>query len=107
MDRGKFRTLPVLEDGALIGIVTDRDLRKHEGPAGKATGVSRRDERNHSDDAKANNRLAGVLGYRCRTITRGAQDRWSSGDQRGQIGWDIDNERFAPRVVNAKISLKE
>jgi acetoin utilization protein AcuB len=38
MDRGKFRALPVLENGRLIGIVTDRDLRKHEGLAGKAVG---------------------------------------------------------------------
>jgi CBS domain-containing protein len=38
MDRGKFRALPVLEDDKLIGIVTDRDLRKHEGLAGKAAG---------------------------------------------------------------------
>jgi acetoin utilization protein AcuB len=38
MDRGKFRALPVLENGILIGIVTDRDLRKHEGLAGKAVG---------------------------------------------------------------------
>jgi acetoin utilization protein AcuB len=38
MDRGKFRALPVLENGTLIGIVTDRDLRKHEGLAGKAVG---------------------------------------------------------------------
>jgi CBS domain-containing protein len=37
MDRGKFRALPVLENGRLVGIVTDRDLRKHEGLAGKAT----------------------------------------------------------------------
>jgi CBS domain-containing protein len=37
MDRGKFRALPVLENGKLIGIVTDRDLRKHEGLAGKAS----------------------------------------------------------------------
>ena len=36
MDRGKFRALPVLENGKLVGIVTDRDLRKHEGLAGKA-----------------------------------------------------------------------
>jgi acetoin utilization protein AcuB len=36
MDRGKFRALPVLEHGKLVGIVTDRDLRKHEGLAGKA-----------------------------------------------------------------------
>lgn len=38
MDRGKFRTLPVVEEGRLVGIVTDRDLRKHEGLAGKAAG---------------------------------------------------------------------
>jgi acetoin utilization protein AcuB len=36
MDRGKFRALPVLEDGKLVGIVTDRDLREHEGLAGTA-----------------------------------------------------------------------
>jgi acetoin utilization protein AcuB len=36
MDRGKFRALPVLENSKLVGIVTDRDLRKHEGLAGKA-----------------------------------------------------------------------
>ena len=36
MDRGKFRALPVLDNGTLVGIVTDRDLREHEGLAGKA-----------------------------------------------------------------------
>ena len=36
MDRGRFRALPVLENGKLLGIVTDRDLRKHEGLAGRA-----------------------------------------------------------------------
>jgi acetoin utilization protein AcuB len=31
MDAGKFRRIPVLEDGRLVGIVTDRDLREHAG----------------------------------------------------------------------------
>ncbi|HZO82299.1 MAG TPA: CBS domain-containing protein [Candidatus Binataceae bacterium] len=31
MDAGKFRRLPVVEDGALVGIITDRDLRQHVG----------------------------------------------------------------------------
>ena len=31
MDRGSFRRLPVLEDGELVGIITDRDLRQHLG----------------------------------------------------------------------------
>jgi acetoin utilization protein AcuB len=28
---GHFRTMPVLSAGKLVGIVTDRDLRRHEG----------------------------------------------------------------------------
>jgi acetoin utilization protein AcuB len=31
MDRGRFRTLPVVEDGRCVGILTDRDTRQHEG----------------------------------------------------------------------------
>jgi acetoin utilization protein AcuB len=31
MKRGEFRRLPVVKDGRLIGIVTDRDLRQHIG----------------------------------------------------------------------------
>jgi acetoin utilization protein AcuB len=31
MDEGGFRRLPVLEQGKLIGIITDRDLRQHLG----------------------------------------------------------------------------
>ncbi len=31
MAKGLFRRLPVVERGQLVGIVTDRDLRKHEG----------------------------------------------------------------------------
>jgi acetoin utilization protein AcuB len=31
MDKGNFRRLPVVEDGQLIGIITDRDLRQHVG----------------------------------------------------------------------------
>jgi len=31
MDRGKFRALPVVENGSLAGVVTDRDLRQHAG----------------------------------------------------------------------------
>lgn len=31
MDEGNFRRLPVVEDGQLIGIITDRDLRQHVG----------------------------------------------------------------------------
>ena len=31
MKSGEFRRLPVVEDGRLIGIVTDRDLRQHIG----------------------------------------------------------------------------
>jgi acetoin utilization protein AcuB len=31
MQTGKFRRLPVVKDGQLIGIVTDRDLRQHIG----------------------------------------------------------------------------
>jgi acetoin utilization protein AcuB len=30
MKEGGFRQLPVLEDGRLVGIVTDRDIRLHE-----------------------------------------------------------------------------
>jgi acetoin utilization protein AcuB len=31
MKRGKFRSLPVVEGGRLVGILTDRDTRQHEG----------------------------------------------------------------------------
>jgi acetoin utilization protein AcuB len=31
MDAGKFRRLPVVDDGRLVGIVSDRDLRQHVG----------------------------------------------------------------------------
>ena len=31
MDSGNFRHLPVLEDGRLIGILSDRDMRYHSG----------------------------------------------------------------------------
>jgi acetoin utilization protein AcuB len=31
MEEGNFRRLPVVRDGRLIGIVTDRDLRQHTG----------------------------------------------------------------------------
>jgi acetoin utilization protein AcuB len=31
MDKGGFRRLPVIDNGKLVGIVTERDLRKHEG----------------------------------------------------------------------------
>jgi CBS domain-containing protein len=29
MDPGDFRCLPVVEGGKLVGIITDRDIRKH------------------------------------------------------------------------------
>jgi acetoin utilization protein AcuB len=28
---GHFRTIPVLSDGKVVGVITDRDLRRHEG----------------------------------------------------------------------------
>jgi acetoin utilization protein AcuB len=31
MDSGNFRHLPVLEDGKLIGILSDRDIQRHSG----------------------------------------------------------------------------
>lgn len=31
MQTGKFRALPVVSDGKLLGIITDRDLRQHLG----------------------------------------------------------------------------
>jgi acetoin utilization protein AcuB len=31
MDKGRFRRLPVLEGGNLVGIITERDLRQHRG----------------------------------------------------------------------------
>lgn len=31
MDRGKFRRLPVMEKGVLVGIITERDLRQQAG----------------------------------------------------------------------------
>src|ERR1700719_1823044 len=29
MDEGRFRRLPVVEDGRLVGILTERDIREH------------------------------------------------------------------------------
>lgn len=29
LDNGNFRRLPVVEKGRLVGIITDRDLRRH------------------------------------------------------------------------------
>ncbi len=34
MDDGRFRRLPVVEDGRLVGIVTERDIREHMGYLG-------------------------------------------------------------------------
>jgi acetoin utilization protein AcuB len=34
MDAGHFRRLPVMSEGVLVGIVTDRDLREHVGQLG-------------------------------------------------------------------------
>jgi len=31
MDEGRFRRLPVVDDGRLVGILTERDLREHLG----------------------------------------------------------------------------
>ncbi len=31
MDEGRFRRLPVMEDGQLVGITTERDLREYTG----------------------------------------------------------------------------
>lgn len=31
MDEGRFRRLPVIEGGQLVGILTERDLRQHTG----------------------------------------------------------------------------
>ncbi len=31
MDAGRFRRLPVVDDGRLVGIVTERDIRQHAG----------------------------------------------------------------------------
>ncbi|HKN01389.1 MAG TPA: CBS domain-containing protein [Candidatus Binataceae bacterium] len=31
MDQGRFRRLPVMAEGKLVGIVTERDLRSHHG----------------------------------------------------------------------------
>ncbi|HQP32412.1 MAG TPA: CBS domain-containing protein, partial [Deltaproteobacteria bacterium] len=28
MERGRFRRLPVVKDGRVVGIITDRDIRK-------------------------------------------------------------------------------
>ena len=34
MDDGRFRRLPVVEDGRLVGILTERDIREHMGYLG-------------------------------------------------------------------------
>lgn len=31
MEEGRFRRLPVIEDGQLVGILTERDLKQHTG----------------------------------------------------------------------------
>ena len=31
MVEGKFRSMPVVKDGQVVGVITDRDLRRHEG----------------------------------------------------------------------------
>jgi acetoin utilization protein AcuB len=31
MDAGRFRRLPVMEDGKLVGILTERDMKQHTG----------------------------------------------------------------------------
>src|SRR5262245_15265407 len=31
MDAGRFRRLPVVDDGRLVGILTERDIREHTG----------------------------------------------------------------------------
>jgi len=31
MDAGRFRRLPVIENGELVGIITERDIRQHWG----------------------------------------------------------------------------
>ncbi len=31
MREGRFRSLPVLDEGTLVGIITDRDIREHAG----------------------------------------------------------------------------
>lgn len=43
MDAGKFRRLPVIEGGKLIGILTERDIREHSGylDATRVTAVMR------------------------------------------------------------------
>ncbi|MGH7819606.1 MAG: CBS domain-containing protein [Candidatus Binatia bacterium] len=45
MEAGGFRRLPVVDDGRLIGMVTDRDLREHHGylKETKVTGAMRED----------------------------------------------------------------
>ncbi|HTY53645.1 MAG TPA: universal stress protein [Candidatus Binataceae bacterium] len=39
MRQGRFRSMPVVQDGKLIGIITDRDVREHAGEIDK-TGVA-------------------------------------------------------------------
>ena len=34
IDEGRFRRLPVVEDGRLVGIITERDIREHLGYLG-------------------------------------------------------------------------
>jgi acetoin utilization protein AcuB len=35
MTAGRFRRLPVVQDGTLVGILTDRDIRRHVGKEGR------------------------------------------------------------------------
>jgi CBS domain-containing protein len=39
MITGRLRRLPVVRDGTLVGIVTDRDIRRHGGALERATVV--------------------------------------------------------------------
>jgi acetoin utilization protein AcuB len=36
MAAGRFRRLPVVQDGTLVGVLTDRDIRRHVGREGRA-----------------------------------------------------------------------
>lgn len=45
MQAGRFRRLPVVQDDKLVGIITDRDIRRHVGAEGRTRVVAAMSER--------------------------------------------------------------
>jgi CBS domain-containing protein len=58
MKRGRFRSLPVVEGGRLVDILTDRDTRQ-------TRGLFRIDQSYGRDEAGPNDCSAGIVGLGC------------------------------------------